>query len=136
MAAVAGSLCAVTPRAAIRSATVVLLSLLTLLITSPAAHAVIEDDGDDPGAGLPIGETILYFVVAPLAISAFLALAVYAPSLARGPRYRPGLSWFAAPVWFNGPSQDVAESLSRPDSSPRTGATSMTNPGGGASASW
>nr|WP_202505332.1 hypothetical protein [Streptomyces sp. SID1046] len=44
---------------------------MMLLMTSPAL-ALTRDDGDDPGPGLSIGETVGLYVVAPLVI--FLAI--------------------------------------------------------------
>ncbi|MFF4386866.1 MULTISPECIES: hypothetical protein [unclassified Streptomyces] len=42
-------------------------ALMMLLMTSPAL-AVIRDDGDDPGPGLSVGETIGLYVALPLVI--------------------------------------------------------------------
>ena len=42
------------------------------------------------------------FVALPIALYAVVALLVYAPSWVRGPKYRPGLSWWAEPVWIGG----------------------------------
>ncbi len=47
-------------------------TLMMLLMSSPAA-ALIPDDGDSPGAGLEVIETLGLFVVAPLAL--FLVIA-------------------------------------------------------------
>lgn len=73
-------------------------------------------------------ETLLVFVVAPAALFVIIALLVLAPSMTRGPRYRPGLGWWAAPVWFNGPSHDDIDAAVR--------AAIPTTDGGGASARW
>lgn len=54
----------------------VTLGTTLLLMASPAAHALQRDDGDDPGTGLSIFETISYFVVAPLALFALIAVLV------------------------------------------------------------
>ena len=61
-----------------------------------------------------------------LAAAAIITFLVFLPSLVRGPRYRPGLGWWAAPVWFNGP-EDA-------DNAVRT--ATATVQGGGASARW
>jgi hypothetical protein len=45
----------------------------------------------------------------PAAIAAVIVLLVLAPSIARGPRYRPGLSWWAPPEWIGGPPDGLAE---------------------------
>ncbi|KKD06562.1 hypothetical protein [Streptomyces sp. WM6386] len=47
-------------------------TLMMLLMTSPAL-AVTRDDGDDPGPGLSVMETLGLYVVAPLAIFAVIA---------------------------------------------------------------
>ena len=47
-------------------------------------------------------EALGWFVALPVLIYAVIAVAVYAPSWVRGPRYRPGLSWWAEPVWIGG----------------------------------
>ena len=83
-------------------------------------------DGADPGPGLSVLETLGYFVGIPLALAVLITVLVSAPGMARGPRYRPGVGWWAAPVWFDGP-QD-------PDTAVR--AATPTIEGGGASARW
>jgi hypothetical protein len=104
---------------------------LLVLPTTPAFAAgsllAHRDDGDDPGPGLSVVSTLLIFVGIPAALFITIAVLVSAPSIARGPRYRPGLGWWAAPVWFNGP--DDAERAVRE-------AAGSTNTGGGASARW
>ncbi|MEV6170523.1 hypothetical protein AB0L99_20125 [Streptomyces sp. NPDC051954] len=47
-------------------------TLMMLLMTSPAL-ALTRDDGDDPGTGLSVIETLGLFVVAPLALFAVIA---------------------------------------------------------------
>ncbi|GGZ92857.1 hypothetical protein AB0P12_28410 [Streptomyces subrutilus] len=47
-------------------------TLMMLLMTSPAL-ALTRDDGDDPGPGLSIGETLGLFVAAPIVL--FLVIA-------------------------------------------------------------
>ncbi|MEU3723381.1 hypothetical protein [Streptomyces sp. NPDC031705] len=47
-------------------------TLMMLLMTSPALAAT-RDDGDDPGKGLGIGETLGLFVAAPILL--FLVIA-------------------------------------------------------------
>ena len=73
------------------------------LAGSPAAWALNRDDGDEPGPGLSTLETLLWFVGVPAVICGILALLVYAPAMSRGPRYRPGLTWFAEREWVGGP---------------------------------
>jgi hypothetical protein len=100
--------------------------LLTTLAAGAPAYAATTDDGEQAGAGLSVLQTLLIFVGIPAALFIAIVLLVSAPSMARGPRYRPGLGWWAAPVWFNGP--DDADSAVR-------GATATAG-GGGASARW
>ncbi len=115
-----------TARTALRSATVAVTTALVLLSPTPAFAATNPDDGGESGAGLSVLETLLYFVGIPAALFLAIVVLVSAPSRARGPRYRPGLGWWAAPVWFNGP--DDADTAVRK--------ASATAGGGGASARW
>lgn len=90
-------------------------------------------------------DAILIFVGIPAGLFVVIALLVMAPSVAKGPRYRPGLSWWANPEWFGGPA---VEGESRPalesGRSERGGATAVTQVAlteadtseGGASARW
>ncbi|MCT7353108.1 hypothetical protein N4P33_13120 [Streptomyces sp. 15-116A] len=47
-------------------------TLMMLLMTSPAL-ALTRDDGDDPGPGLSVIETLGLFVVAPIALFVVIA---------------------------------------------------------------
>ena len=47
-------------------------TLMMLLMSSPAL-ALVRDDGDDPGPGLSVVETLGLYVVAPIAL--FLVIA-------------------------------------------------------------
>ncbi|MGI5454877.1 hypothetical protein ACQEWB_17210 [Streptomyces sp. CA-249302] len=47
-------------------------TLMMLLMTSPAL-ALTRDDGDDPGKGLSVVETLSLYVVAPLALFGIIA---------------------------------------------------------------
>lgn len=98
-----------------------------LLLAAPASAQVL-DDGEQPGPGLSAITTILVFIGIPVALFVLIAVLALAPSMARGPRYRPGLGWWAAPIWFNGP-EDA-------DRAVRTAAAHPTTDGGGASARW
>ena len=69
-------------------------------------------------------EILGWFVLLPLVTYAVIALLVYAPSWARGPKYRPGLPWWAQPVWLGGGDLDAA-SVAAP-----------APEGGGCSARW
>lgn len=106
---------------------------LSLLLASPA-FAEHRSDGDDPGQTLTFGTTLLIFVGIPALVIATVWLLVSAPTLARGPRYRPGRPWTAYPRWFNGPSwfggPHEAESLAA------VVPGEATLEGGGSSARW
>jgi hypothetical protein len=108
-----------------------IITALLVLPATPAAAAVTllaaHDDGEDPGPGLSVLQTIGIFVGIPLLIFMTIVVLVLAPSAARGPRYRPGLGWWAAPVWFNGPD-DAERAVRESADSP--------SKGGGASARW
>jgi hypothetical protein len=109
-----------------RAGATALGSAALVLLPAAAAMASGRDDGSEPGDGLSVIETLLWFVVLPGALFVVIAILVSAPSMARGPRYRPGVGWWAAPVWFNGPDD--------PDTAVRKAAA--TAGGGGASARW
>ncbi len=119
-----------TARTALRAAVLTATTALLVLPTTPAFAATVlarPDDGDDPGNGLTVLQTVGIFVGIPVALFLGIALIVSAPSIARGPRYRPGVGWWAAPVWFNGPD--------KPDEAVRDSAPATTE-GGGTSARW
>ncbi|MDT0342791.1 hypothetical protein RM590_09170 [Streptomyces sp. DSM 44938] len=48
------------------------VTLLTLM-SSPAAQALDRDDGDDPGPGLSVAETLGLFVLTPILLFAVIA---------------------------------------------------------------
>nr|WP_243744830.1 hypothetical protein [Streptomyces hainanensis] len=62
-------------RNAKRAATVAVGTVLLTLVSSPA-FALIRDDGDDPGPGLSVFETLTLFVLAPIVIFALITGAV------------------------------------------------------------
>ena len=113
-------------RRGLAGGTVALVLLAAQALASPAFAATHPDDGSQSGPGLSVLQTVLIFVGIPAGLFVLIALLVTAPSIARGPRYRPGLGWWAAPVWFNGP--DDADSAVR--------SAAATAGGGGASARW
>ncbi|WP_454329504.1 hypothetical protein [Streptomyces glaucescens] len=47
-------------------------TLMMLLMSSPAS-ALTRDDGDDPGSGLSVVETLGLYVIAPIALFAVIA---------------------------------------------------------------
>ena len=49
---------------------------------------------------MSVVETILVFVVAPVAVVAVMAVLIWGPGTDRGPRYRPGRDWPYEPVWY------------------------------------
>lgn len=104
-----------------------LAAAIPLLVAASAASA--RDDGEPPGEAMGAIETLLVFVGIPLGLTLLIVLLVYAPSMARGPKYRPGVGWWAAPIWFNGPADD-----SNLDAAVRVAIP--TADGGGASARW
>ena len=103
------------------------VSLASLLLA--ASPALARDDGEPSGTPLGAIETLLVFVGAPVGLFLLIAVLVLAPSMSRGPRYRPGVGWWAAPIWFNGPGEH--ENL---DAVVRTATPTLD--GGGASARW
>lgn len=85
------------------------------------------DSGAAPAVeGYSAMESLLAYVIAPLAILGLVALLVWLPGLIRG-GYRPGRGWSAPPLWFGGPAEPTAAVESaHPDKIQR----------GGASGSW
>ncbi|MEV7733310.1 hypothetical protein AB0O75_14680 [Streptomyces sp. NPDC088921] len=58
---------------ALRAGALVAGTTLMMLLMSSPASALVRDDGDDPGSGLSVIETLGLFVVAPLALFAIIA---------------------------------------------------------------
>jgi hypothetical protein len=81
------------------------------------------------------GHTVLVFAGIPALVVAVVALLVFAPSIANGPRYRPGLSWWAPPVWINGPTATKPDPAHLPELPAAPGTTASAGTGV-ASASW
>jgi hypothetical protein len=98
--------------------------------------AQTRDDGDNPGRQLTALENLLLYVVAPLGLFLLIAFLVMAPSIVRGPRYRPGLSWWAEPVWFGGPRRGPSHEPAVGDPAAAVSVIEPTHDGGGASARW
>ncbi|MFH9350328.1 hypothetical protein [Kitasatospora sp. NPDC017646] len=59
-------------RNALRAGAVSATVTLMMLLSSPAM-ALTRDDGDDPGTGLSVGQTVGLYVVIPLAAFAIIA---------------------------------------------------------------
>lgn len=111
---------------AVRRGVAVLAGLA--LAAVPALPALALSDGEEPGPGLGLVETLGIFVGIPLALFCLIALLAVASGLRHRPRYRPGRPWDHGPVWFAGPTDpDSALVAARPG----PGVT-----GGGASAEW
>jgi hypothetical protein len=119
----------VTARTALRTAVATATTTLLLLFAATAAHAATRDDGEVSGETMSTLTALLVYVGIPAGLFLLIALLVVAPSMARGPRYRPGLGWWAAPVWFNGPEN-------ADDAVQAAATTTTTTEGGGASARW
>ncbi len=94
---------------------------------------------------------LLFFAGIPLLIFVAITLLVLAPSLAKGPRYRPGQEWDAEPERFGvvpartggGPDRQLEEGAAPSRREQATGATAERlgsdddgHTTGGASASW
>lgn len=61
---------------AVTGGSVVFISVLMMLSSSTALALPHRDEGDDPGPGLSILETVGYFVFAPLALFGLIAALV------------------------------------------------------------
>lgn len=81
---------------------------------------------------------LLLFVGVPLLIFAVITLLVMAPSLAKGPRYRPSQQWDAEAEWFGFPqAEDSGRSgLAQLGPSPSGAVSRPQDETGGASARW
>lgn len=89
---------------------------------------------------------LIVFVGGPLLVIGIVTLLTMAPSLARGPRYRPGVDDTADPEWFGtlpageqGDQPQLDSGPSTPARQPATDATgdrTSTDDTGGASARW
>jgi hypothetical protein len=101
--------------------------VLTLGATAPVwAHGL--DDGEEHASPLALGHAALIYVGIPLAIIGLIWFLVSIPYMVHAPRYRPGLSWWAKPVWFGGPAEG--------DGAEVDPLAPATRDGGGTSARW
>jgi hypothetical protein len=84
---------------------------------------------------LSILQALLLFAGSTILIIAIITMLVMAPSLAKGPRYRPSQQWDADAVWFGAvpaaSSAHPAIEAAQADAGPR-----LSDDSGGASASW
>lgn len=109
-----------------RAAAVLSFSAISLLAATPAWAL---DDGEAPHeTSFSNLDALLVFVGVPLLATLVITLLVYAPHIAKRPRYRPGRPYDAEPLWFDGPARPEAALESAPDGESARG--------GGASASW
>lgn len=65
--------CSVDKKNALRAGAVTAGSALMMLLMTSPALALTRDDGDDPGPGLSIAETLGLYVIAPIVL--FLVIA-------------------------------------------------------------
>lgn len=113
-----------------------------LLLSAGPALAVNRDDGDDPGPSMSLLASLGWLVGLPLLVVAVVTGLVVGTSPRRGRRYRPGVGWWAEPVWFHGPAAAAPRtgaSVAAEDPGHTAGATVVPGPqqaGGGASARW
>ncbi len=108
-------------------------AVLVTGLASPALAMATPEPGSDPGPGLTVAQTVLLYVVTPAVIIGAIWVIVLAVSWARTPRYRPGQSWWAEPVWVNGPARHAE--LAAPDRSAAL-LVPATDEEGGARARW
>lgn len=110
-----------------RAAAVLTVSAAAMLAATPAWAGL--DDGEAPhDTSFGTLDALLAFVGVPLLATIAIALLVYAPHIAKRPRYRPGRPYDAEPLWFDGPA--------RPEAALETTPTGESKQAGGASASW
>ncbi len=115
---------------------------LAVSLSAPALASAGED-GEVLGDDLSLGRVLLTYVGIPLLIIAVIWVLASLPYMLGAPRYRPGVSWWAAPVWINGPDQSAESSEALADGPPSASASlpdaaeslSAKNPGG-TSARW
>lgn len=81
---------------------------------------------------------LLFFGGLPLLIIAVITLLVMAPSLAKGPRYRPSQQWDADAEWFGAPATAGGSKPAALESAEgqRRRTSGSADDAGGASASW
>lgn len=90
--------------------------VLAVGFAAPAMASTVED-GEVLGDDLSLGRVLLTYVGIPLLIIATIWVLASLPYMLGAPRYRPGVSWWAAPVWINGPD-DFAEPSKVMDDAP------------------
>ncbi|GAA2742793.1 MULTISPECIES: hypothetical protein [Kitasatospora] len=73
----------VDKRNALRAGAVSATATLMMLMSSPAM-ALVRDDGDDPGSGLTVAQTLGLFVALPILMFVVIAGLVMLPSVTKG----------------------------------------------------
>ncbi len=104
--------------------------VLLVLVASPASATPDSWPEPEPMSTL---YAIGIFVGVPAALTAVIALLTAAPSIAKGPRYRPDLTWYAEPEHFGtlpAPRTSEATALEAGPSS------AVDTQGGGARGRW
>lgn len=79
--------CSVDKKNALRTGAVATGTTLMMLLMSSPALALTRDDGDDPGPGLSVGETLGLYVAAPIVL--FLVIAALVMVLDRSKDRQP-----------------------------------------------
>jgi hypothetical protein len=123
----------VRTRIARRAASIVTLTVVSVLVTAgPVLASVKPDDGEGHGSSLGLGNTILLFVVIPLGGFLLIATLAVLPSTLSRPRYRPGRPWEHEPRWIGRPVGTSGAVAPTEGGSAEPGSTAR----GGASAEW
>lgn len=91
-----------TRRTLVRVSALLLGTVSAVLASSPAM-ALMRDDGDQPGSGLSVLQTLGLFVGIPAGIVALIVFCVYIPEIVAGASVRPGVAVPSEPLWINGP---------------------------------
>ncbi len=89
------------------------VAVASVIGLSAPALADSGDDGEVLAPTLPLAAAVLIYLGLPLLIVGTIWVLASLPTTISSPRYRPGLSWWAAPVWFNGPDSQTAISPSQ-----------------------
>ncbi len=120
-----------------RSAAVAVAGSGVVLASAVLAPALADsgDDGEVLAEPISLATATLTFVVLPLAIIGLIWFLASIPSMVSSPRYRPGVSWWASPVWFNGPP-DSTRGHPAPPPPATVDPAAVASDGGGTSARW
>ena len=119
-----------SPRSVARLGTLFVLPLLAVLTASPASATPASWPEPEPMSTL---YAIGFFVGIPAVLFAVIALLTMAPSVARGPRYRPGLPWYAEAERFGTLPAAATSEATAVEAAP---SSQLQARGGGAGGSW